>query len=86
MYQITESSSARRALRRMQPQIAQRIREKLKAVAHDPYGQHNNVTKLQGMDEYRLRIGDYRALYTLHDDVLILHIVDVLPRGGAYKH
>lgn len=86
MYDITLSNSARRSLRRMQPQWSKRIKEKLEQVASDPYAQHNNVTKLQGTQGYRLRVGDWRALYTLEDNKLVLHVVDVLPRGSAYNH
>lgn len=61
-----------------------RIVEKIKEVAADPYGRHNNVTKLQGREGYRLRIGDWRVIYELHDDQLELWALEVGPRGGIY--
>src|SRR5271167_3260220 len=60
----------------------QRIVAKIKEVAEDPYAQHNNVTKLQGRDGYRLRIGDWRVIYELHDDRLELWALEVGARGG----
>jgi hypothetical protein len=42
--------------------------EKVKEVAADPHAQHNNVTRLQGRDAYRLRVGDWRVIYESHDD------------------
>ena len=69
----------------MQPQWADRIRGKIAEIATSPYDTHNNVTKLQGRNGYRLRVGDWRVLYELHDGELVLLMVDVLPRGSAYK-
>ena len=42
-----------------------RIVAKIKEIAADPYARHNNVTRLQGRDSYRLRIGDWRVIYEL---------------------
>jgi mRNA interferase RelE/StbE len=85
MYKVFETSAAQKALRRMQPQWADRIRSKIEEIAASPYDAHNNVTKLQGRDGYRLRVGDWRILYELHNGELVLLMVDVLPRGSAYK-
>ncbi len=42
-----------------------------------------DITKLKGFEnEYRLRIGDLRVLFTLENDITINHIK---PRGQAYK-
>jgi mRNA interferase RelE/StbE len=61
-----------------------RIVGKIKKVAAAPYAQHNNVTKLQGRDGYRLRVGDWRVIYELHDDRLELWVLEVGARGGIY--
>lgn len=43
-----------------------------------------DVVKLQGlMNDYRLRVGDLRVLFSVQDDIIT--IKDVLPRGQAYK-
>jgi mRNA interferase RelE/StbE len=58
---------------------------KIKEVAADPYAPNNNLTKLQGRDAaYRLRVGDWRVIYELHDDRLVMVILEVGPRGGIY--
>jgi mRNA interferase RelE/StbE len=85
MYRVLETSAAQKALRKMQPQWADRIRGKIAEIATSPYDTHNNVTKLQGRDGYSLRLGDWRVLYELHDGELVLLMVDVLPRGSASK-
>ena len=44
----------------------------------------SDVRKLAGLaDDYRLRVGGYRVLFSKTEDIII--IKDVLPRGEAYK-
>lgn len=43
-----------------------------------------DVVKLQGLtNDYRLRVGDLRVLFSLQNETIT--IKDVLPRGAAYK-
>lgn len=42
--------------------------------------------KLQGADHrYRLRVGDYRIIYEIHDRMLLVPIVDVADRKDVYR-
>jgi mRNA interferase RelE/StbE len=42
--------------------------------------------KLVGKYEHwRIRVGDWRITYTIQDDELIIVVVEVSPRGGAYR-
>lgn len=60
------------------------IMKKLFDVAADPYARHNNVSKLQGRDGYRLRVGDWRVIYDVQDDRLVLVALELDTRGGIY--
>lgn len=84
MYAVVVTKSFAKALSRIPANWQKRILEKIKEVAADPYAKHNNVTKLQGRDGYRLRVGDWRAIYELHDDSLQLWALEVGPRGRIY--
>ena len=43
-----------------------------------------DVKRLQGYkNDYRLRVGNLRVIYSVDDDIII--VKDVLPRGQAYK-
>ncbi|MGA8298909.1 MAG: helix-turn-helix domain-containing protein [Terriglobales bacterium] len=64
------TKSFAKALFRLPMNWQKRILGKIKDIAADPYAKHNNVTKLQGREGYRLRVGDWRAIYELHDDRL----------------
>lgn len=60
-----------------------RIVERIRALAQDsrPIG----AQKLSGRERYRLRQGRYRILYTIHDNVLTVHIVRIAHRREAYR-
>ena len=42
------------------------------------------LKKLQGREGYRLRIGDWRVIYELHDDELVMLVLELGARGGIY--
>lgn len=84
MYRVVTTKSFAKALARLPANWQVRIIRKIKEIAVDPYAKHNNVTRLQGRDGYRLRAGDWRVIYELHDDRLELWVLDVGARGGIY--
>jgi mRNA interferase RelE/StbE len=54
-------------------------------LAADPFAPNNNVKKLEGRPAFRLRVGDWRVIYEIQNDRLVIFVVAVAPRGGAYK-
>ena len=55
----------------------------LKAVYELPKG---DIKPMQGYDEYfRLRVGDYRIIYTVDNGKLVICVVDAGNRGNIYK-
>jgi mRNA interferase RelE/StbE len=58
--------------------VAKRLRAKILALARNPLAPNNNVKKLTGIEGYRLRVGDWRIVYTLRHEVLTIVVV----RGG----
>jgi mRNA interferase RelE/StbE len=85
MYGILFTKGADKALRGMPHELARRIREQLDLIAQDPYAQHNNVTKLQNRPGYRLRVGDWRVIYELENDRLIILVLKIGSRGEVYR-
>jgi mRNA interferase RelE/StbE len=82
VYRIEIEAEAERALRRMPRNTAER--SKLVALAKDPFARNPNVKKLSGRDAWRLRIGDWRALYTIDRTNQMISIMVIRPRGSAY--
>ncbi len=84
VYVVLTSKAFDKQLIRLPATWQKRIAGKIKEIAADPYARHNNVTKLQGRDGYRLRVGDWRVIYELYDDRLELWALEVRARGGIY--
>lgn len=57
----------------------------MEQVAADPFAQHPNVTKLQIRPGYRLRIGDWRVIYEIQKDKVIILVLKIPPRGEVYR-
>lgn len=69
--------AAVKALTRMPGKDAQALLDKLKRVAADPMGSHPFAKRLVGSPGYRIRHGDWRAVYRLDpatDDMLVERI------------
>lgn len=64
--------------------LALNIAKKIKQLARDPY-EMCNVKKLTNHPGFRLRVGDWRVVYTVNDNELIIHVVKVKTRGEVYK-
>lgn len=59
-------------------------RERLYAAIYNlPNGK--DIKKLKGYDLYRLRVGNYRILYTVDNGVYLIDVIDVDNRGDVYK-
>ena len=46
---------------------------------------NGDIKKLSGNDKYRLRVGNYRILYTVDDIVKIVNVENIDNRGQVYK-
>ncbi len=85
MWSVTYTAEAIRALTGMDRTIARRIREKILALARDPRAPNNNARKLTGIEGYRLRVGDWRVVYTLKHEVLTVVVIRVGHRREIYE-
>lgn len=84
MKAVSIGKPARKALQKMQRPVAARILEKLEQYANDPAGSvSSQVKSLVGDHRKRLRVGDWRVLFV--EDVATITVLDIRPRGSAYK-
>jgi mRNA interferase RelE/StbE len=82
-YSIKLKPSAKRQLTKLHKAIVPRLQAKIDALAENP--RPDGCKKLQGFENrYRIRVGEYRVIYEIHDDVLLVLIVKVGPRGDIY--
>jgi len=85
MYALEFTKQAVQALKAMPRNVAITVRAKIDALAIDPYAPNPNAKKLAGRDGYRLRVGDWRVLYQIEDGRVVIVVLAIKPRGGAYK-
>jgi mRNA interferase RelE/StbE len=82
-YHIEYSPKAQRAIRNLDRTMCSRILKKIEALAEDPRGAGS--VKLTDHDGYRARVGDFRVLYAIFDDRMVVLIVDVGNRREIYR-
>lgn len=74
-YRVVIPRPVQKEMDALQPEVRERILARLQTLTENP--RPPSVVKLKGtQNEYRIRIGDYRVRYEIHDDesvVLLLH-------------
>ncbi|HEY2988904.1 MAG TPA: type II toxin-antitoxin system RelE/ParE family toxin [Candidatus Binatia bacterium] len=75
-YQIFVEKSAARNLRNIPYSNKLRIDKAIQSLAVSP--RPLGCTKLTGRDGYRIRVGNYRVLYTIHDQskTVVIYLID----------
>jgi mRNA interferase RelE/StbE len=84
MYAIEFTVDALKALTAMPRNTARLIRSKIDLLATDPTAPNNNIKRLKGTAHCRLRVGDWRVVYEVQHDKLVIVVIRIAPRGGAY--
>ncbi|MDW8119580.1 MAG: type II toxin-antitoxin system RelE/ParE family toxin [Chloroflexota bacterium] len=70
-------------IRRGAPKTATRILHKLDMLEKNPRRRMPGVKRLKTADTYRLRVGDYRVLFTITGEVIIIQ--RIVHRKDAYQ-
>ena len=82
-YRIELRPAAVKGLRRVNPADVQRIRGAIALLATDPRPPASRP--LRGRDGWRLRVGDYRILYSINDGTLVIVVVTFGHRRDVYE-
>ncbi|GGK76674.1 type II toxin-antitoxin system RelE family toxin [Ornithinimicrobium pekingense] len=82
-YRVEVAPAAVRQLRKLNPDARRRVQAAVELLADQP--RPNAAKKLVGGDgEWRVRTGDYRIIYEIRDDVLLVLVVAVGHRRDIY--
>ena len=82
-YKIFIKLSAAKELKRLPKTDARRITSKIQALSKEPRPQ--GCEKLSAQERYRIRQGNYRIVYSIEDNKLIVYIVKIAHRKSVYK-
>jgi mRNA interferase RelE/StbE len=84
MYRINYLKPARKTLMKMPRNQARLIRSKIELLATVPDSMSNNAVQLTGRDGFRLRVGNWRVICELEDELCFL-VIDIGARGSIYQ-
>lgn len=83
-YEITYARSALKELRKLDRQIARRVLRAIDALADEP--RPLGCLQLTGGEGgLRIRVGDYRIVYDIHDDELVVLVLHLGHRREVYR-
>lgn len=84
-YAVSFTRSARKEISKLDKNVVARIFSKIEALASNPLP--SGCRKIQGaVDLWRIRVGNYRVIYQIIDQELIIEIVAVRHRRDAYRY
>lgn len=83
-YTVGTAPAVDKQLSRMPRSIQRRLTEAIEGLESNP--RPHGVKKLEGHDDlWRVRVGDYRIIYTIEDDRLLVLVVKIGHRGDVYR-
>lgn len=83
-YRIELTRSAEKDLRKIDKSKVAAIYREIERLETDP--RPHGVKKLAGADRtYRIRIGDYRVVYEIEDEVLLVLVIRIAHRKDVYR-
>ena len=82
-YRIEIKKSAQKEIQGLPLQDLKRVVAKIQQLSTNP--RMPDSKKLTSKEQYRIRVGPYRILYEIHDDVLLVMVVRVANRKDAYR-
>jgi mRNA interferase RelE/StbE len=82
-YQVRIIPSAEKEMDKLPALIHRRISRKILSLEDNP--RPTGAKKLSGREEYRLRVGDYRVVYTIDDKVHVLTVFAGGHRREVYR-
>ncbi|HEX2295491.1 MAG TPA: type II toxin-antitoxin system RelE/ParE family toxin [Actinomycetota bacterium] len=83
-YQVELTHKAVKQFLELGATVQERIRARIDALADDP--RPHRCEKLEGMkSSYRIRVGDYRIVYAVSDELRTVEVVRIANRRDVYK-
>lgn len=83
-YLVTIAPAAERQLRKFDPQVRRRVHAAIELLAADPRPP-KAIQLVGGAGEWRVRTGDYRIIYEIYDDRLLVLVLRVGHRREIYE-
>lgn len=86
VYTVEFTKSAEKEFLRLPKKVRERFAEAFKLLSISPYSELLKIKKLKGTDDaYRIRIGEYRLIYKIEQQVLTVLVIKVGHRREVYR-
>lgn len=86
-YSVQFVRSAQKEFDRLPAKLRVKVTEALALLSQHPYSELLKVKRLKSASQlYRIRLGDYRLVYEIRDDVLVVVVIKIGHRSDVYKH
>lgn len=82
-YEVSILPSAQKEITKLPKQVQIKILKALVSLSVNP--RPNGCTKLVGTDSWRFRVGEYRIIYSIEDNVLLIEVIRVAHRKEVYR-
>ncbi|AEG01830.1 type II toxin-antitoxin system RelE family toxin [Methylomonas methanica] len=82
-YSIQIKPSAQKDLLKLPPQNQTRLLDAIQTLSVNP--RPSGIKKLQEHELYRLRVGDYRIIYAIQDQELLILVATIGHRKDVYR-
>lgn len=83
-WKIIIHRKAEKTIKQLDGNVLERVRRAIRELGIDP--RPMGCKKLTGYENlYRVQVGDWRIIYAIEDDKLIVLVLEISTRGGAYR-
>ncbi len=84
VYQVKVVGAAKRQLRKLSKENQRRVLNGIEKLSQNP--RPHGYKLLEGKENlFRVRIGDYRVIYEIHDEILFVLILTIAHRREVYR-
>ena len=86
-YQVEFLKSSQKDFDRLLSKIQDIILESLSILLNNPFSEILKYKKIKGSDSlYRIRVGDYRVVYEVKNDILLIVVIKLGHRKDVYRY
>ena len=83
-YRVIFTKSVKKDFRKIPKIEASKILNEIKELAKNP--RSSKTKKLKGEKLYRLRVGNYRVIYGIQDNLMLIFVVKLGHRSDIYRN
>ena len=82
-YSLSIPRSVNKRMERLPAEVYDRLDGAILALADEP--RPPGCVKLKGREDWRIRVGDYRIVYSIDDEQRIVEVLNVTHRRDVYR-